>query len=43
MTQDSAVMSGRYAVDGSVVSKTLLDEKQQELLVKDETIQVKRH
>jgi len=39
-TQNSAVSSSRSVADDMTVPKTLLDEKLQELLVKDETIQV---
>jgi len=36
----STVASGRYVGDEMMVPKTLLDDKMQELLAKDETIQV---
>jgi len=38
--QNAAVASGRYVEQELTVPKTLFDEKLQELLVKDETIQV---
>jgi len=38
--QNAALVSGRYPADEMMVPKMLYDEKQQELLTKDETIQV---
>jgi len=39
-TQNCSDAPGRFVVDDMMVPKTLFDEKLQELLAKDETIQV---